>query len=185
MSEDLTKPDGNMNQLFDRVVLILEQARKNVVRSVNYNMVIAYWLIGREIVEEVQKGEKRADYGKQIVENLSKKLNGKYGKGFSITSLQYFRKFYLSYSERLSEIPRPTGVELRKQHLTGVEFNEMPIMHPTGGEFDTVVFSSKDVKGFFPELSWSHYRALMRVTNNEARGFYEKKQSSVAGPSCN
>ena len=47
------------NLLFDRVVTILEEARSNVVRSVNSNMVLAYWMIGREIVQEVQKGEVR------------------------------------------------------------------------------------------------------------------------------
>jgi hypothetical protein len=52
------------NKLFDRVVSILEQARSNVVRAVNSNMVAAYWLIGREIVEELQEGEKRTGYGK-------------------------------------------------------------------------------------------------------------------------
>ena len=46
--------------LFTRVVSILEEARSNVVRAVNNNMVIAYWLIGREIVQAIQGGEKRA-----------------------------------------------------------------------------------------------------------------------------
>jgi len=43
--------------LFDRIVVILEQARSNVVRAVNSNTVVAYWLIGREIVQEIQQGE--------------------------------------------------------------------------------------------------------------------------------
>jgi hypothetical protein len=46
--------------LFNRVVSILEHARSNVVRAVNNNMVIAYWLIGREILHEIQDGTKRA-----------------------------------------------------------------------------------------------------------------------------
>ena len=53
--------------LFDRVVTILEQARGNVVRAVNTNMVLAYWLIGREIVEEIQRGKGRAEYGEKVV----------------------------------------------------------------------------------------------------------------------
>ena len=59
-------PEGD--NLFDRVVFILEKARANVVRAINNNMVIAYWLIGREIVQEIQGGEERAEYGKQIIE---------------------------------------------------------------------------------------------------------------------
>ena len=82
------------NDLMDRVISILEQARANVVRAVNSNMVIAYWLIGREIVEELQRGEDRAEYGKQVVGNLSKQLTQRYSSGYSVTTLQYFRKFY-------------------------------------------------------------------------------------------
>ncbi|MEI6756316.1 MAG: DUF1016 N-terminal domain-containing protein, partial [Chlorobium sp.] len=64
--------------LFDRVVQILEQARANVVRSVNTNMVTAYWLIGREIVVEIQSGKERAVYGKQVIEVLSQQLSAQY-----------------------------------------------------------------------------------------------------------
>ena len=60
--------------LFDRVVGILEQARSNVVRAVNGQMVLAYWLIGREIAQEIQGGKKRADYGRQVLADLSRKL---------------------------------------------------------------------------------------------------------------
>ena len=49
--------------LFERIVAILEEARGNLVRVVNTQMVTAYWLIGREIVEEIQGGEDRAQYG--------------------------------------------------------------------------------------------------------------------------
>ena len=59
-----TKPDSPP---FDRVATILEQARANVVRSVNNEMVIAYWLVVREIVEEEQQGEKRAGHGKRLI----------------------------------------------------------------------------------------------------------------------
>ena len=107
--KELNKPRVE-NELFDRVVAILEQARTNVTRSVNSNMVMAYWLIGREIVEEIQKGEERAEYGKKILQELSIKLTDKYKKGFSETSLQYFRKFYHVYAERVA-IPRHAGVE--------------------------------------------------------------------------
>ena len=99
------------NSLFDRVASILEQARGNVVRAVNTNMVLAYWLIGREIVQELQGGKSRAEYGKQVVEDLSARLTERYGQGFSPTTLQYFRKFYLAYPNRCSSIPRPMGVK--------------------------------------------------------------------------
>lgn len=77
--------------LLNRVVSILEQARSNVVKSVNSNMIIAYWLIGREIVQEIQQGENRAGYGKKVIDNLSGELTKSYEKGFSVTNLKYFR----------------------------------------------------------------------------------------------
>ena len=70
MNEGATKPDS---PLFDRVAAILEQARANVARSVNSEMVIAYWLIGRKIVEDEQKGENRTEYGKRLIANLSRR----------------------------------------------------------------------------------------------------------------
>ncbi|MCX6162967.1 MAG: DUF1016 N-terminal domain-containing protein, partial [Ignavibacteriae bacterium] len=78
------------DKLLERVISILEQARTNVVKAVNSNMVIAYWLIGREIVQEIQGGEERAEYGKQVILELSSRLTQKYGKGFSTTNLWYF-----------------------------------------------------------------------------------------------
>ena len=72
-----TNPDS---PLFDRVATILEQARANVVQSVNSEMVIAYWLVGREIVEEEQQGEKRAGCGKRLIADLSQRLTERYGK---------------------------------------------------------------------------------------------------------
>lgn len=73
----------NPGVLFDRIVSILEQARGNVVREVNTNMVLAYWLIGREIVEEVQRGKGRAKYGEKVIEDLSVRLaEGRFAGGF-------------------------------------------------------------------------------------------------------
>jgi len=119
--------------------------------------VIAYWLIGREIVQEVQRGEERAEYGKQVVDNLSRQLTQKYGSGFSTTSLKYFRTFYLTYQNRLVEIDRPQGDQLA----------DLSISRPMGDE--------SMPNGFSSQLSWSHYRALMRVVKPEARDFYEQE----------
>ncbi|VGO20354.1 hypothetical protein SCARR_02417 [Pontiella sulfatireligans] len=79
--------NGNAD-LFVRVISILETARTNVVRSVNSEMVAAYWLIGREIVEEVQAGGKRAGYAGELIDQLSSQLNHRFGKGFSATNLK-------------------------------------------------------------------------------------------------
>ena len=158
------------NKLFKRVVDILEQARSNVLRTVNNQMVLAYWHIGREIVEEIQSGDERADYGKQIIENLSEQLQGKYKRGYSVTNLKYFRRFYLAYNQRISEI-RHIGCDESDQnqilHIESGESVQATIRHIESGELD----DSK--KGFSPELGWSHYRTLMQVENKYEQLFYE------------
>lgn len=153
--------------LFNRVVTILEQARSNIVRSVNSGMVITYWLIGREIVQDLQGGDERAEYGKRLIEDLSERLIRKYGKGFSNTNLWYFRQFYLIFQDRNPGILHPTGGEIVKNKK----------LHPMGGELEHKQkgrpVGSESPKGFHPNLSWSQYRALMRVEKPEAREFYE------------
>lgn len=152
--------------LFERVASILEQARSNVVRSVNTNMVLAYWLIGREIVQEFQSGEERAGYGKQIIEKLSARLTKRYGKGFSAPTLWNFRQFYQVYADRF-DILSPSGRELTdntKLSQMGRELMPAEKQVPADGE---------PLQGFSPLLSWSHYRALMRVQDADARAFYE------------
>jgi len=67
--------------LFLRVQRILEEARAQVVRTVNTEMVRAYWLIGREIVEEEQQGHARAGYGEALIGQLSAQLQARFGKG--------------------------------------------------------------------------------------------------------
>lgn len=85
--------------LFARVVDIIEAARAHVVRSVNTAMVQAYWIIGCEIVEVEQQGEKRAGYGERVLERLAKRLAARVGKGFSVPNLRNMRQFYLTYRE--------------------------------------------------------------------------------------
>ncbi len=158
------QPEGD--NLFDRVVSILEQARSNAVRAVNNNMVIAYWLIGREIIQEIQAGDERAEYGKQVIEKLSAKLNHKYSRGFSTTNLRYFRTFYMVYSNRIPEI----------RHIACGEFKSSGKRHTQSGVLDAMAFAVKQAgieRGFSSNLGWSHYRALMNVEHRNERLFYE------------
>ena len=98
--------------LFGRVITILEQARTTIVRTVNTQMVAAYWLIGREIVEEEQQGQDRAEYGARVIEELSRKLRERYGNGFSMSNLEGFRKFCLTHANRQPQIPSTVCGEL-------------------------------------------------------------------------
>jgi len=84
---------------YSKVADLLKEARKSVVQTVNKTMVYTYFEIGRMIVEEEQKGKERAQYGKRIIEELSKRLQAEFGKGFSQRNLEQMRRFYLIYSK--------------------------------------------------------------------------------------
>ncbi len=155
--------------LFGRVASILEQARVNVVRAVNHNMVVAYWLIGREIVMELQRGQERAGYGEDLIAGLSRRLTERYGDGFSVTNIKAFRLFFLSYPEQDSE----------KGHTVCAQFVEAPELHDTAEGKDQIEQHAESIPAFAPQLSWSHYRLLMRVNTPAARAYYGS--AAVAG----
>ena len=99
---------ANESSLIENIKEIIITSRKNIVRSVNKEMLSAYWNIGRLIVEDEQKNQERAKYGEQILKTLSKRLTAELGSGFSMTNLSFMRRFYLTYqkfqtvSEKLS-----------------------------------------------------------------------------------
>lgn len=78
---------------------ILAEARKITAKVVNSAMVAAYWMIGRRIVIEEQKGKERADYGELILKTLSKNLTTEFGNGFSYANLKNMRQFYKTYPD--------------------------------------------------------------------------------------
>lgn len=81
------------------VKYILAEARRGTVRAINTAMVTAYWLIGKRIVIEEQKGADRAEYGEGLLKNLSKELTAEFGNGFSYANLYNMRLFYKTYDD--------------------------------------------------------------------------------------
>jgi predicted nuclease of restriction endonuclease-like (RecB) superfamily len=150
--------NNEVASLFERVAGILESGRGRALRTINHETVLAYWLIGREIVQALQGGEARAQYGNALIADLSKRLTEHYGAGFSAANLKNFRQFYLTYSDRIVPISHPSGSQLAASDGANT------ISYPAGSESPS---------GFHPNLSWSHYRALMRVEDISARQFYE------------
>lgn len=96
--------------LVNDVRTIIDHGRKSAYGAVNSAMIETYWKIGRRIVEEEQRGKERAEYGKQLLKQLSEALTHEYGKGFSARYLAYFRKFYLT-------VPDITILQTRLQNL--------------------------------------------------------------------
>ncbi|MBO2596795.1 DUF1016 family protein [Shewanella algae] len=89
-----------LSKLVEAIAGQIEQARNQVRQSVNSAMVQSYWQIGRLIVEEEQQGENRAAYGKQQLQQLSKQLTERLGKGFDVTNLRHMRAFYQAFPIR-------------------------------------------------------------------------------------
>ncbi len=158
-------PENHIDlMLFDRVVSILDMARTNVVRSVNNEMVISYWLIGREIVHVLQAGEDQAEYGMRLINDLSNRLIERYGKGFSVPNLKLFRQFYQSFADRSVGIGYTACSELQQQSGS---------MESNGESEKASQCVANLQRGFHPNLGWSHYRILMRVDDPDTRSFYE------------
>ena len=117
--------------------------------------------MGMWIVEEQQKGEKRAGYGDELLKTLSKALTEEFGKGFSKSSLDNFRKFYIVYKDRINQ-------PVVGNYIT-------TIFQPLVGKSNTKEGNSLDSElnelPFY--LDWSHYLILMRISSKEERDFYE------------
>lgn len=85
-------------QLFEKIADLILSTRQKVTAAVNLAMVHTYFEIGRMIVEDEQQGNKKAEYGKQVLKNLSERLVEKFGKGYSVDNLENMRQFFLAYS---------------------------------------------------------------------------------------
>ena len=138
--------------LFSQVVVLLQNARQQVLRTVNSTMTYTYFEIGRMIVEEEQNGKERAEYGKQILKGLSTDLTEEFGKGFSVENLDRMRKFYQTYS-----ISSTVSTILQNQ-----------IPQIVSAEFNNAYFEL--FRSYF-KLTWSHNTFLMRIDNEQERSF--------------
>jgi len=89
--------DNGLRPLVEQIKTLMEAARSTVAKEVNSTMLTAYWEIGRIIVEREQEGEIKAQYGKRLLLELSKRLTVELGRGFSKSNLYNMREFYLGY----------------------------------------------------------------------------------------
>lgn len=152
--------------LLQRIRGIWERSRTQAARSVNTAHVCANWLIGQQIVEAEQRGQRRAGYGQTLLKTLSARLAGEFGSGFSVSALQYMRGFYLAYPELLAA---------DIQHALRVESAAAPIQHAPRVESRDAGAGRNDWRPglLHPALSWTHYRLLIKVERREVRDFYE------------
>lgn len=128
---DATKSDTltpTALETFARIRTLLLEARQSVLTTVNSVMLSAYWNVGREIVEEEQRGKQRAEYGKHLLETLASRLTTEFGKGYDASNLRYMRLVYLAFPIRdalrhelswthYRLLCRVSGVEARQFYL--------------------------------------------------------------------
>ena len=132
---DIT-PTSHTSSFINDVISIVSKGRDDAYKAVNESMVMTYWNIGKRIVEEEQHGELRAEYGTQLLKNLSEALTNHFGKGFTERNLRNFRQFYSL-------------------------FPDFEIWHTR-----------------VPNLTWSHFRKLLGITDEKAREWYLREASS-------
>lgn len=154
--------------LFEQIRTLLEQARGRAVRAVNQTMTETYWHIGRLIVEEEQGGESRAVYGTRLIPELSRRLTLEYGKGFDESNLRNMRRFYLAFPQQIQDAVRlESALSPSKGDAVRAESQEVSKLAIPNEKLPipTVSFLRS-------ELSWTHYRLLLRVDNPVAREWY-------------
>jgi len=165
MADEKKKVQTADGDLYSRIAEIIEQARQKAATAINLIIVYAYYEIGRYIVEDEQQGSFRAGYGKSVMKELSEKLTQKYGKGFSVDSLERMKKFYTLYpSIPISASPS------RKSESIDENANPATVLRKSGEKSgqQNPIFS----------LSWSHYLVLIRIDNPDERKFYELEAAS-------
>ncbi|MCP4215924.1 MAG: DUF1016 domain-containing protein [bacterium] len=139
-----------LNTLYSSIKHIIETARHNVRREVNRTMVDTYWQIGKLLITEEQKGKQRAEYGKQLIKEISRKLAAEFGKGFFAQSLWNMRRFYQKFSSMRRELQVEEGGEI--------------------------------LSALRRELSWTHYKVLLRVEKPEACVWYMNEAANQNWP---
>lgn len=132
-----------------------------MVRSVNTLQVMTNYHIGRNIVEYEQKGRGRAQYGQQVLKDLSQRLTAEFGRGYSVDNLENMRKFYLAYGGK--SIKSETLSRKSQEHRESQTGSDLCLKPETDKQNLSMRFT----------LSWSHYIFLIGIENPDERMFYE------------
>lgn len=142
---------SNEDSLFNKVSELIEESRRHIAKAVNIAMVYTYYGIGLYIVNYEQRGNDRASYGKGVLKRLSEKLSAKYGKGWSVDTLENARKLYLVYRKSEPAVRKSGSLNQKSEPAVSI--------------FDNLEHNFV--------LPWSHYLILTRIDNPLERSFYE------------
>lgn len=164
----LLKSKNELKALIHDIKSLIRKARYNAVYAVNAEMLKAYYEIGRKIVEEEQKGEKRAGYGEKLIDTLSKELTEEFKKGFDVTNLRRMRRFYLVYQKWETVSPK----------LTWSHYSELiKIEEETKRRYfeKYAITENLSVRDLKRQMYSLHYERLLMSKDKKALIEYEKK----------
>lgn len=146
----------NYKNLLKEIRQLVEHARHNVIKSINKELLLTYWNVGRLIVEMEQE-EKFDEFSlRQMFIDLSKELTRELGKGFSRSNLFAMRSFHLRFRMGDSVLT-----------ASGQKFKKPPKSLIMSG-------NSKFVLTVSDQLSWSHYYELLKCNDEMEMGFYQQ-----------
>ena len=160
---------GDLAPLITELRGLIHSARHAVATTVNTLQVLTNFEIGRRIVLQEQKGATRAEYGKELLKELSARLTEEFGRGFSKRNLDYMRRFYLDYAERHLRIVQKASAQFVDEGIP---------LKPSGELAQLQIWQKNSAKSPF-SLSWSHYVLLLTIKNHEERSFYEIESTQV------
>ena len=155
-------------QFISDIKAIVYTAKQKAYQAADLFQVAANWLVGRRIVEQEQHGRERAEYGKRIIELASEALTAEYGKGYSLTQIKNFKRFYLLFRD----------LDIQQAVLA-----ESTRISQTLSDQSSALISSKsqttsdqfEIRYNIPNLSWSHYERLLRVKDDNERDWYMRE----------
>jgi predicted nuclease of restriction endonuclease-like (RecB) superfamily len=173
-----TRGQGLPN-ILSEIRSMIEQSRHHVTVTANLAMVNLYWDIGRMVTQDIQKNEKRAGYGEQLIEELGRVLSRDYGQGFSARNLWDMKRFYAEFLilQTVSAESKEKGIDQTPSDELGREIRQTLSSKSTDGRIlQTVSAESSeriliDFKKHF-RLGWSHYRLLLGQSDPLKRRFY-------------
>lgn len=173
MADEILK---NIEMLPDEVEFVSDlkaivyTAKAKAYQAADLYNVASNWLVGRRIVEQEQHGEARAQYGKRVVLLASMALTEEFGKGYGLSNIKNFKRFYLSFkylqigqtvSDQFREIDFSKGQTLPDQSACGIQRTPS---------------TELELAQILPaNLSWSHYERLMRIADEDERDWYMRE----------
>ena len=161
---------------------IVKEARAKAYAAINFTMVETYWLIGKRIVEEIQQGSTRANYGEQVIKNVSKALTDEFGRGFSKRSIWQYRQFYQMFPKypivraMIAQYSNSDKTIKNVAVKTNSAISDRTIKKTVKTKTNLAI-TDRQIGKITSEnlITWTHIQRIMRVTNPEARAWYLKE----------